>query len=93
MLKGMSRRLWVEWQAYAELRPFDQKRADRRAAIVATSIYNSQRTKKSDPVMELRDKMIDYEGEFAEDEEVLDEAATVAWMQGWANAINHPGEG
>ena len=90
MLDTMSQTLRVEWATYATLRPFDEKRADRRAAIIATAIYNVQRGKATDPLMPLADQMIDYEGERVEEEEQLDEEATIAWAMQWAHRINTP---
>ncbi len=43
VLAELPRRALLEWLAYAELEPWDQDRADARAAIVAATVYNAAR--------------------------------------------------
>jgi DnaJ-domain-containing protein 1 len=40
MLSQISTRQFVEWKAYAELEPFDEKRADFRSADVVRTLLN-----------------------------------------------------
>jgi len=49
MLASMSAAQFVEWRAYASLEPFDEERADLRAAIVAATIANVHRDPKRHP--------------------------------------------
>jgi hypothetical protein len=46
MLRGITVRQFQEWRAYADLEPFDEERADARAASIVQAIYNSPRRKK-----------------------------------------------
>ena len=46
MLRGITVRQFQEWRAYADLEPFDEERADLRAASIVQAIYNSPRKKK-----------------------------------------------
>jgi len=51
MLESMSTPQFIEWLAYAQLEPFDEWRADYRAASLMAVITNVMtRTKESDPV-------------------------------------------
>jgi hypothetical protein len=40
MLRAIPNRLFVEWQAYEELEPFGEERADIRAAAIERSLWN-----------------------------------------------------
>jgi len=46
MLRGLTARQFMEWRAYADLEPFDEERADLRAASIVQAIFNSPRRKK-----------------------------------------------
>lgn len=47
-----------DWASYERVYgPLGAERADALAALVATSVYNAQRTKRSDPVMKVQDQM------------------------------------
>jgi len=46
---------FAEWQAYAELEPFGETRADMRAGTIAATIANTQRTKKHQKVWQWDD--------------------------------------
>lgn len=50
MLRGMSASQFQEWRAYADLEPFDEERADLRAASIVQAIYNVNRRKGSRPI-------------------------------------------
>jgi hypothetical protein len=50
MLRGMSARQFNEWRAYADLEPFDEVRADYRAAQVVQVLLNTYRKKGKAPV-------------------------------------------
>jgi hypothetical protein len=47
MLAGLSARQMAEWQAYARIEPFGELRADARAGIIASTVQNLLRGKKS----------------------------------------------
>lgn len=49
MLKGMSLWQFREWRAYADLEPFDETRADLRAASIVQTIVNMNRDRKRHP--------------------------------------------
>ena len=40
MLRSMTAKQFVEWAAYAQLEPFDEMRADYRAAYISSMIFN-----------------------------------------------------
>jgi hypothetical protein len=54
MLAAMPQRVYREWMIYAEMEPWDEQRADWRAAMVASTVYAVHRTKKS-PRRKLKD--------------------------------------
>lgn len=43
MLDSMPRRVWLEWRAYWEAEPWDETRADLRAAIIAHTVHSHLR--------------------------------------------------
>jgi hypothetical protein len=45
MLRGMTTRQFQEWRAYADLEPFDEERADLRAASIVAALVNGRRRK------------------------------------------------
>jgi len=49
MLRDMSPRLLYQWMAYADLEPFDERRADWRAASIVTMLANINRDPKKRP--------------------------------------------
>lgn len=49
MLAEMSSRHVAEWMAYYRLEPWGEERADRRSAIIATTIANIHRGKNRAP--------------------------------------------
>jgi hypothetical protein len=57
MLRGITYRQFEEWRAYADLEPFEEERADLRAAQVVQAIYNVNR-KKGSPPIKLQDCLI-----------------------------------
>jgi hypothetical protein len=46
MLAAMPQRVYREWMVYAEMEPWDQQRADWRAAMIASTMANLWRGKK-----------------------------------------------
>lgn len=50
MLRELSGREWCEWQAFNQLEPLGEKRADWRSAQVVAALYNIFTRKKGDPV-------------------------------------------
>jgi len=46
MLRQITARQLQEWRVYADLEPFDEERADIRAASIVQAIFNSPRKKK-----------------------------------------------
>lgn len=49
MLAAMTSAQFVEWRAYFALEPWDEERADLRAAIIAATIANAHRDRKRRP--------------------------------------------
>lgn len=47
--RGLTAKKFIEWMAYAELEPFDETRADYRAASIAQIIANTNRAKDQKP--------------------------------------------
>lgn len=47
MLAEMPLRIWREWQLYYDYDPFGNTRGDIQAAIIASTVWNVQQTKKS----------------------------------------------
>ena len=54
MLSEISMRQFAEWQAYAQLEPFDEERNDLRAASIVQTLLNLHR-KKGRPAYKLKD--------------------------------------
>lgn len=50
MLRGITVRQFEEWRAYANLEPFDEERADLRAASIVQAILSVNRKKGSSPI-------------------------------------------
>lgn len=40
MLRSITAKQFIEWEAYARLEPFNELRADARAALIASYIFN-----------------------------------------------------
>lgn len=59
MLRGMSTWQFQEWRAYADLEPFDEMRADLRAAHIVQTLLNVHRGKGKPPV-ELEDCVLKF---------------------------------
>jgi hypothetical protein len=49
MLRGLTAREFAEWRAYADLEPFDETRADLRAASIVSAYLNTHRRKGQPP--------------------------------------------
>lgn len=60
MLRQISVRQFQEWRAYADLEPFDEKRADLRAASVVQAIRNQVRG-KGRPAVKLNDCVLPFD--------------------------------
>ncbi len=50
LLKRVTSRELSEWMAYETLEPFGPRRADHRAGVIASLIYNSNRGKGAKPL-------------------------------------------
>lgn len=61
MLRGMTIRQFGEWRAYADLEPFDETRADLRAADIVRTLLNVFR-KKGQPAVKLQDCVLRFSG-------------------------------
>jgi hypothetical protein len=59
MLRSITIRQFQEWRAYADLEPFDEERADARAAQVVQAIHTHSRSKATPK--SLKDCMLRYE--------------------------------
>ena len=55
----MSARQFHEWRAYADLEPFDEERADIRAASIVQATYSVHRRKGAPPV-KLKDCVVQF---------------------------------
>ena len=40
MLRSLTAKQFIEWECYARLEPFNELRADQRAALIASTVYN-----------------------------------------------------
>lgn len=49
ILRGLTAEQFRRWEMYAELDPFDEVRADYRAASIVQMLYNLNRSKQSQP--------------------------------------------
>lgn len=65
MLATMTAEQFLEWRAYADLEPFDEERADYRAAQVVQTLLNVNR-KKGHPVIPLRDCVLQFSSDSTE---------------------------
>jgi hypothetical protein len=59
MLRGMTTRQFQEWRAYADLEPFDEERADLRAAHIVQTLLNLHRKKGAQP-FQLKDCVLRF---------------------------------
>lgn len=53
----MSAKLYTQWQLYEVVEPFGERADYWRAGQICAAIHNSQRTKRSDPVLKAEDFM------------------------------------
>jgi hypothetical protein len=60
MLRGMTTRQFQEWRAYADLEPFDEVRADLRAASIVQTLINVLTRKKGQPGIKLEDCVLRF---------------------------------
>lgn len=61
MLRGITARQLEEWRAYADLEPFDEERADARAASVVMAVLNTApNRRKGTPLAELDGCMLKF---------------------------------
>ena len=59
MLRSITYTQFIEWLVFAELEPFDETRADMRAAQIAAAVYNVHRKKGKAP-LEARELVISF---------------------------------
>ena len=59
MLASITARQFQEWRAYADLEPFDEERADYRAASIVQAVRNAFRGKR--PPVKLSDCVLPFE--------------------------------
>ncbi len=81
MLDGTDLSLLLEWQAYYELEPFGEERADIRNAITCMTIANAMGMKKRGGQFTLQDFMPNFGKESAKDPTVLDPIAAQSLMK------------
>ena len=64
LLRGLTARQFLEWEAYAELEPFGEIRADYRAASIARTVaeVNRDPKKRSEP-FEIEDFLLRFRDE------------------------------
>jgi hypothetical protein len=84
MLAAMPRALWLQWIAYAELEPWGEERADVRAAIVASTVYNCLSGRRS-PRRRMKDFMAHVSREPVSDAKI---EAFKAWLRPFARPLN-----
>lgn len=60
MLRSLTAKQFIEWEMYATIEPFSEKRADYRAASIVMSIVNANRRKKDKPIT-LEDAMLRFD--------------------------------
>lgn len=61
MLRGITHRQFEEWRHYADLEPFDEERADARAASVVQAVLNtSPHRRKGSRAVELKDCLLQF---------------------------------
>lgn len=65
MLREMSAKQFREWEIYAELEPFSEKRADYRAASIVQMLANVNRSSKRSPY-KLEDFVLKFDQESKE---------------------------
>lgn len=84
MLRETSPWVFREWQAYAELEPFDERRADWRAASIVTMLANVNRDskKKAEPF-----KLDDFTLKFETTDEASRPKQTIAQQKSLLLAI------
>lgn len=92
----------TDWIAYAERRPFGQWRQEMHAGTIAAALYNVQRAKSSDPVLNWEDffpNTITLEKQqdaaAAKEDLAKQDRAFVALVQAWAKgreAAKHKGK-
>jgi hypothetical protein len=75
MLRGMTTRQLTEWRAYADLEPFDEERADYRAASIVHAVRNAFR-KKGAPPITLKECVVQFgaEADGAEKPKTVDQS-------------------
>jgi hypothetical protein len=62
MLREQSGKQFFEWQAYAELEPFSERRADYRTASIVKALWDIARdTKKHPSAFKLDDFVLNFE--------------------------------
>lgn len=69
MLRSITAKQWLMWEAYAALEPFDELRADYRSAQIVQMLYNINRDSKKEPKgRKIEDFLL-----FREEEDLTDE--------------------
>lgn len=61
MLRSLTAKQYAAWEHYAQLEPFDEERADYRAASIVQTLANINRPAKSKPY-KLVDFLLQFEG-------------------------------
>jgi hypothetical protein len=70
MLSLISTRQFVEWKAYAELEPFDERRADYRSADVVRTLLNLFARQRGQSSYALDDCLVRFGDDAAQRQEV-----------------------
>ena len=74
MLRQISIRQFNEWRAYADLEPFDDGRADLRAASIVCALLNVHRA-KGKPAVKLKDCVLRFGDEANQNQATTPEQA------------------
>lgn len=91
LARSLTAKQFQEWEAYALLEPFDEVRADYRAASIVTTLANVNRGERQAP-FSLKDFLLNFEEpeqEVKPRRQTVDQQVKMAYMI--AKAFNAPG--
>lgn len=85
MMEAMSSTQLSEWMAYDRIEPFGPQRDDLRAGVIASTVYNVQRTKRSQKVAKPSDFMLTFgeEGDIDPEEQRSILRGKIMTMRQW----------
>lgn len=81
-------REFTQWIAYSRVNPFGQVRGDLQAGIVASQIYNSNRTDEKQPIAKAGDYILKFDPLQKEKPKINDSKAAQALLFTFAVAQN-----